>query len=66
MEKEEKLGIYEVNSDSVEGLNWISELIKSRGEAVIGDGNEPDVGVDSIPLDVPTIIMELYAGAIYR
>lgn len=51
---------YEPNPDSVEGLMWIRGLIKSNGEIVIGDGSEPDVGIDNVPLDVPEIVMDLY------
>lgn len=52
--------IYEPDQDSVEGLMWMRELIKSHGKIVIGDGGEPDIIVDSIPLDMPMIITNLY------
>lgn len=55
-----KTGLYKVNPDSTEGLSWIVDLIKSGGEAVISDGLEPEVSVDGIPLDVPSIVLELY------
>ena len=49
---------FENNTDTI--LQWM-ELLVQTGNINIVDGNEPSIGIEGIPVDVPLAILNFFA-----
>ena len=50
--------MFDDNTDGV--LQWMILLSKSEGNIAIIDGREPSVGIDGVPIDVPSLVLGFF------